>query len=64
MCRCRNGDTIDFAYQITKRFVGDELPIKVLRNGDVVEAQLKLERNNYVVPAHMVSCERWVNSQE
>ena len=47
--RFRKGERIDLSYQVARRHVGESMPVKVYRDGDVMSLDLSLKPPNYLV---------------
>lgn len=49
----RHGERVDFKYIVTQKFVGDDLLMDILRDGDVRQVTVNLQPYQYLIPAHL-----------
>ncbi|CAJ1943922.1 unnamed protein product [Sphenostylis stenocarpa] len=48
----RHGERIGFSYLISQKYTGDNAAIKVLRNTDIFEYDIKLDSHRRLIPSH------------
>ncbi|XXG63291.1 hypothetical protein AAC387_Pa05g1522 [Persea americana] len=49
----RHGERIGFSYLVSQKYTGDNAMIRVLRNGKILEFNIKLATHGRVIPAHI-----------
>ncbi|KAF3437081.1 hypothetical protein FNV43_RR19834 [Rhamnella rubrinervis] len=48
----RHGERIGFSYLISQKYTGDNAAVKVLRNSEILNFDIKLASNKRLIPAH------------
>lgn len=49
----RHGERIGFSYLVSQKYTGDSAVVKVLRNSEVHEFNIKLSTHKRLIPAHI-----------
>ncbi|XP_014498174.1 protease Do-like 9 isoform X1 [Vigna radiata var. radiata] len=49
----RHGERIGFSYLVSQKYTGDRAQVKVLRNSQILEFNIKLSTHKRLVPAHI-----------
>ncbi|KAI4346494.1 hypothetical protein L6164_007385 [Bauhinia variegata] len=49
----RHGERIGFSYLVSKKYTGDTALVKVLRNSEILEFNIKLATHKRLIPAHI-----------
>ena len=48
----RHGERIGFSYLVSQKYTGDNSAVKVLRNSDILNFDIKLASHKRLIPAH------------
>ncbi|KAH7577390.1 hypothetical protein JRO89_XS01G0243900 [Xanthoceras sorbifolium] len=51
----RHGERIGFSYLVSQKYTGDNAVVKVLRNSEILEFNIKLATHKRLIPAHINS---------
>ncbi|KAK1568776.1 hypothetical protein Q3G72_028533 [Acer saccharum] len=51
----RHGERISFSYLVSQKYTGDNAVVKVLRNPEILEFNIKLATHKRLIPAHINS---------
>ncbi|KAL6287986.1 hypothetical protein ACE6H2_012376 [Prunus campanulata] len=49
----RHGERIGFSYLVSQKYTGDNALVKVLRNSEIIEYNIKLSTHKRLIPAHI-----------
>jgi hypothetical protein len=49
----RHGERIGFSYLVSQKYTGDNAAIKVLRNHEILNFDIKLATHKRLIPAHI-----------
>lgn len=49
----RHGERISFSYLVSQKYTGDKAVVKVLRNSEILEFNIKLATHKRLIPAHI-----------
>lgn len=49
----RDGERIGFSYLVSQKYTGDKALVKVLRNSETFEFNIKLATHTRLIPAHI-----------